>query len=237
MGGTREGEAQRSFRQIDPPGHLRPAVPDQRIHRRLRERIAPFVSVSDRGWLHPPAPDPFRAQPAAGAACSATGFQSGQRRAAGPISKNKRKGKRVGRDVQLPVAFGRAWNAGAPRPLEAAYLLWPRWGLVPNPGPLCAPHRQIRDTRYDRPVAARIAHTGRTASLRGPASARRGARCAADEAWNPVDRRLGDPLWPGSLAANIANASKSSGARLSLCGSSIRYPIVRGRTVGTPWCR
>jgi hypothetical protein len=37
-----------------------------------------------------------------------------------------------------------------PVPPEAACLLKPRWGLIPNPGPLCAPHRQIWDTRYDQ---------------------------------------------------------------------------------------
>ena len=76
----------------------------------------------------------------------------GQRRDPSPISKIKQKGKGVARSAACRplVCFGR------------------RRALSRTLGPLCAPHLQIWTPAMTRPVAARIAHTGRTASFCGP---------------------------------------------------------------------
>jgi hypothetical protein len=96
----------------------------------------------------------------------------------GPISKNQTKGIGLAARLakrQRPLASRLDETLGAARP-------YPVGGTLPRPPPPCAPHIAKSGTpAMTRPVATGNAHTGRTAPLSGPASARSGMRSIASE--------------------------------------------------------
>jgi hypothetical protein len=133
---------------------------------KLLELEASSPPVPD-GWrrcrVAPPPLDPFRASVRADRRSGATGFQRAKGRNPSPISKNQKKEKR-----ESAVRPGSACLSPAPGMRPWRGLATHKRRLVPNPGPL-RPHIAKSETpAMTRPVAARIAHAGRTAALSGP---------------------------------------------------------------------
>ena len=136
--------------------------------------IAESQIATDGLRLHPYPMDPLRAQPAAAAASTATGFQSGQ--CGGGRSNFASKVKKAARwpaRISTALAGLRRARPGRPPPprpsdqSQGGRLVWST-GRAPNWGS-CAPTRAMQaETRHDHPLAAEIAHTSPRAHL-GPA--------------------------------------------------------------------
>jgi hypothetical protein len=140
-----------------------------------RSRVNPTAHARPN-W-HDPTPTQETRALAAGPPVYSDRVPKGQRENPSPISKNQKRKKGIGRSAGKRMCLS---PAPGMRPWRG--LATPRRRRVSRTLAHCAPHiAKFGTPAMTRPVAARIAHTGRTAALSGPHRLE----------WGAVDRRRG----------------------------------------------